>query len=60
MFEEGFSEEDVLWDPDVRESEERLRNRLRTALDKVFSTDPSTCNVFLYYANRDGVLIHDY
>ena len=27
------------------ESEEHLRERLRTALDTVFSTDPSTCDV---------------
>ncbi|KAF8649004.1 hypothetical protein AX16_006118 [Volvariella volvacea WC 439] len=36
--EPGFSEEDNLWDPDVRESLEHMIDRAGTVLDTIFST----------------------
>jgi len=41
-FEEGFAEEDVLWQPDVRETNPEIAVRARAALDFIFTTDPST------------------
>ncbi|KAF8649012.1 hypothetical protein AX16_006126 [Volvariella volvacea WC 439] len=37
--EPGFSEEDILWDPDVRESFEHMIDRAGTVLDTMFSTE---------------------
>ncbi|EPE29330.1 Phosphoglycerate mutase-like protein [Glarea lozoyensis ATCC 20868] len=41
-FEEGFAEEDPLWDAELRESDEAMDIRLRKALDEVFGTDENT------------------
>jgi len=41
-FEEGFAEEDVLWDPNVRETDPEIAVRARAAMDSIFTTDPST------------------
>lgn len=41
-FEDGFDEEDLLWDPKIRESNEDRNKRLRRLLDDIFSTDEST------------------
>jgi broad specificity phosphatase PhoE len=40
--EDGFSENDVLWDPDYRESESAHVYRLKLLLDDVFANDQST------------------
>jgi broad specificity phosphatase PhoE len=40
--EPGFSEEDLLWLPDLRESDSALTARLRELLDDIFSHDEST------------------
>lgn len=41
-FEVGFSEEDPLWDPEVRETKAEVAERARRALDHIFE-DPSYC-----------------
>jgi broad specificity phosphatase PhoE len=41
-FEDGFTDEDLLWDPKVRESNEDRNKRLRSLLDDIFATDEST------------------
>lgn len=41
-FEEGFREEDTLWDPRIRESNEERNLRLHSLLDDIFATDDST------------------
>lgn len=41
-FEDGFSEEDFLWDPKVRESNEHRNKRLRSLLNDIFASDEST------------------
>jgi hypothetical protein len=41
-FEDGFSEDDLLWDAEVRESDEHRNNRLRCLLNDVFANDEST------------------
>ncbi|GJJ13716.1 hypothetical protein Clacol_007972 [Clathrus columnatus] len=40
--ESGFTEEDELWQPDHRETEEELKARLRQALDEIFANESST------------------
>ncbi|KAJ5820011.1 histidine phosphatase superfamily [Penicillium riverlandense] len=40
--EDGFSEEDTLWDPKVRESDEERAARLRELLEDIFATDENT------------------
>jgi hypothetical protein len=43
-FEEGFEEEDILWDPKVRETKAEVAERARKVLDYVFEKDTSsTC-----------------
>ncbi|CAG8075862.1 unnamed protein product [Penicillium nalgiovense] len=41
-FEAEFSEEDKLWDPEVRESNEHRNDRLRGLLNDIFAHDEST------------------
>lgn len=41
-FEAGFSEEDQLWDREVRESDEHRTDRLRCLLNDIFAHDEST------------------
>lgn len=41
-FEAGFSEEDKLWDREVRESDEHRTERLRGLLNDIFAHDEST------------------
>ncbi|KAJ3566660.1 hypothetical protein NP233_g6866 [Leucocoprinus birnbaumii] len=40
-FEKGFEEEDVLWDPDVRENKTEVADRARKVLDYIFDKDTS-------------------
>lgn len=35
-FEPGFSEEDLIWQPDVRETKEHIKRRAHAVLDKIF------------------------
>jgi hypothetical protein len=42
-FEEGFAEQDELWDADVRETPEAQQARIHDALVKIINNDPSTC-----------------
>jgi len=44
-FETGFTEEDLLWDPDVRETEANVVERARRVLDCIFE-DPATYCTF--------------
>lgn len=41
-FEAGFPEEDMLWDPKVRESNEHRNDRLHNLLNDIFARDEST------------------
>ncbi|KDQ16131.1 hypothetical protein BOTBODRAFT_65050 [Botryobasidium botryosum FD-172 SS1] len=41
-FEDGFTEEDVLWHPDIRETNPEIQVRARAALDQIFTRDSST------------------
>ncbi|KAJ5780766.1 hypothetical protein N7457_005926 [Penicillium paradoxum] len=41
-FENFFSEEDLLWDPEVRESNDERNDRLRSLLNDIFARDQST------------------
>lgn len=49
-FEEGFTEEDLLWEADVRESREHDRERARSVLDRVFGGEwgDDECNYLLF------------
>ncbi|KXN88386.1 putative phosphomutase PMU1 [Leucoagaricus sp. SymC.cos] len=41
-FEDGFEEEDVLWDAEVRETKEGVTERARKVLDHIFEQDVSS------------------
>ncbi len=43
QIEEGMSENDELWRPDERESDEHMQMRMRRAMDRVMAGDYSTC-----------------
>jgi broad specificity phosphatase PhoE len=43
VFEAGFTEEDELWEPDVRETDEAQQARIRDALVQILDNDASTC-----------------
>lgn len=49
--EDGFSEEDVLYDPETRESNERVRKRCKALLDDVFAHDDSA---FVSFSTHSG------
>jgi broad specificity phosphatase PhoE len=49
--EDGFSETDLLWDPDYRESESAHVYRLKLLLDDVFVNDEST---FVSFSSHSG------
>lgn len=39
LFEEGFTEEDETWHPDIRETNEELDVRAKQVLDMIFNND---------------------
>ena len=41
-FEAGFEEDDLLWDPKTRESDDHRNERLRSLLEDIFSNDENT------------------
>lgn len=43
LFERGFTEDDELWTPDVRETADEQQARARSALVEIFNGDNSTC-----------------
>ena len=43
LFEEGFTEEDVTWDPEIRETPEELDVRATKVLDVIFDNDEEQC-----------------
>jgi hypothetical protein len=53
QFESSFAEEDELWDPKVRESDEHRNRRLLELLDDIFATDE---NVFLSLTAHSGAI----
>lgn len=53
QFEPRFTEEDGLWDPKVRESDEHRDRRLRELLNDIFATDE---NVFLSLTAHSGAI----
>ncbi|KAI6034576.1 histidine phosphatase superfamily [Pisolithus microcarpus] len=44
LIEAGFTEEDELWTPDVRETWEDVDVRVKTVLDMIFENDKEQCN----------------
>lgn len=52
-FEAGFSEEDLLYDPATRESNEERNRRLACLLDDIFGNDE---NVFLSLTAHSGAI----
>ncbi|KAJ5609017.1 hypothetical protein N7528_009584 [Penicillium herquei] len=53
QFEAGFSEEDLLWDPKIREADEDRDARLTEFLNDVFATDE---NIFLSLTAHSGAI----
>ncbi|KAJ5709464.1 hypothetical protein N7493_010798 [Penicillium malachiteum] len=53
QFEAGFSEEDLLWDPKIRETNEDRDARLTEFLNDVFATDE---NIFLSLTAHSGAI----
>lgn len=43
VVEPGFTEEDIVWQSDVRESKEHVRTRAQSVLDRIFDEIESTC-----------------
>jgi hypothetical protein len=52
-FEEGFAEEDPLWDPITRETDSGEDKRLKTVLDDVFTYDDCT---FISVTSHSGAI----
>lgn len=52
QFEPGFSEDDLLYDPKTRESDEDRTQRLRTLLDDIFTDE----NVFISLTAHSGAI----
>ncbi|SJL18575.1 uncharacterized protein ARMOST_22172 [Armillaria ostoyae] len=42
LVEDGFSEQDVLWKPDVRETKAEVKIRAKQVLDRIFTLNSST------------------
>jgi len=53
VIEEGFTEMDQLWDPDVRESNGQIRARLKTLLDGIVINDE---NMFISLTSHSGAI----
>ncbi|KAG6910375.1 hypothetical protein DXG01_011090 [Tephrocybe rancida] len=51
--EDGFSENDLLWTPDVRESDEHIAGRAKEVLDLVFGEDKDT---FISVTGHGGII----
>jgi broad specificity phosphatase PhoE len=51
--EDGFVETDLLWEPDLRESDSARTARLRKFLDDVFTNDPAT---FISFSTHSGAI----
>lgn len=56
-FEKGFTEEDTLWDPEVRESPEAQDVRTLALLDDVFGSDEKTYISFSSHSGEIGSLL---
>lgn len=52
-FESGFSEEDLLYDPKIRETNEERNQRLACLLDDIFANDES---VFISLTAHSGAI----
>ncbi|KAG2073636.1 phosphoglycerate mutase [Suillus decipiens] len=50
--EEGFIEEDTLWDPEVRETHAEMDARMRRMLDMIFDKDQEQCDAVLRVMNH--------
>ncbi len=54
LVEEGFSEQDVLWKPDARETKAEVKTRAKQVLDRIFTLDSSTCKSwYIWYLRWD-------
>ncbi|KAI0953659.1 hypothetical protein AcW1_007823 [Taiwanofungus camphoratus] len=49
-FEADFSEEDLIWQPDERETKEHVKERASAVLDKVFEDNRGTCTCLIWLA----------
>ena len=49
QIEPGFSEEDLLWDAERRESQTHVKERAKQVLDMMFNNDDETCKPFYFY-----------
>jgi hypothetical protein len=52
-FEEGFAEDDLLWLPDLRETDAAMLVRARKAMDDIFSDDP---NMHVSISSHSGMI----
>lgn len=52
-FEEGFAEDDLLWLPDLRETDAAMLVRARKAMDDIFSDDP---NMHISISSHSGMI----
>lgn len=57
-FEDGFSEDDDLWKPDLRESYGAITERLRGLLDDVFEHDSNTCISMTAHSGTIMAILH--
>lgn len=55
--EPGFSEEDVLWDPDNRENDEEQTKRANTFLTDIFNSDESNVISFTTHSGMIGAIL---
>jgi broad specificity phosphatase PhoE len=47
VFEDGFTEDDLLWKPDYRETHADVERRVTSVLDKIFRDDDEQCTPVL-------------
>lgn len=57
IIESGFTKNDELWSPGVRETDPSMDSRLKTLLDDVFSHDESTCISFTSHSGAISGLL---
>jgi len=53
-FEEGFEEEDKLWDPEIRETKSQVAERARRVLDYIFEKD--TTSTYISVVAHGGII----
>lgn len=56
FLEKGFSKEDKLWLPTVRETSDQQQARAREALVEILNGDDSTCTFLWWHVHLEKVL----